>query len=464
MDRTSFLSSLPFLIQSSSSEWPSRTTTSSYGSRHEEHFLGKQRLSVETTSSHFSVSTAAAAAADTTTTTTATAPAVVSGTNSSYVAYFDDNKDVALCTCELDFYVLQPNANNSNNVYRTPASMNNNLASNHILLTPTMNPVIATLSMMTNGRVYFVDWTQLEKVEVQDAQEKEADDNNNSKAAKKPSCMLLYFPSCIFRIFSLEAGSDGNDGAGGSSSSLVEKYRSLQNVLERVISAEAYSIMPALSNTLFDSPAGSTPVSSPNQEQQQDDQLAVNDMLGGGGASSSSSNDDDRGSSNNNNKKNAKLDQLTSRVEHKKRALEQCHVEMDSLLTVLNLPQDIVKKAKPNIGVEIFALMNTAAGDLSASFCRSSDIESMRQRQEKESEQVQQSMEQLLNEYFPAPRNKQTHHHKKLKRSGGGGGATAEQTLKKVQELLTKQKQVIQERHKLLGLPTRGPSASIHSS
>jgi len=451
----------------------------------------------------------------------------------------DPATDPALCSAALHFYGTP----SSNNCQQHTVRLNKNNNNNHHHLDhtpvshrsfPSVHPrspshpagphqfhtSMACLTLRANDRVYYIDWTQLTDVQVLEATN---DIDNDDRGAStvgptetaattnepqlpnlpprgKPSCLLLHFPSCVFRIFALPNNEKQNNNNNHhhlqpQPQSMTALYRTLQQRLQQWcllhttdngggIIPTTLPILPGR-RSLFESPvrlgsAGTTTESSSGEAAQTrmslpqppqhgaalpttvdaaDDNVvernngihatttAAEEATTAGGkrrssplASSSSSSSPPPPPSRQRRKTHG-TDAVETRVEGHVHALRQCQTHLTSLFTFLTMPLADMDTGSSNVTDGSWAeamgtLLTTIADELAESYVPPVDIDNQRQRNEEVLAATKQQFEQTLNAFFPAPQR---------------GGTSSQQARRRKQQQRRQQQQ--QERQGLRRAP-----------
>lgn len=403
-----------------------------------------------------------------------------------------DPADPALCSAALYFYGMpafhnyhphtaQLNHKSSSSNHNTHHDLHHDLSHtpvsyrsfpsdhsrspSHTGLHHTTGCHMACLTLRANDRVYYIDWTQLTRVQVLaatddpddgDASEvvaptdptKMNDDQSPlppvSRRRRRPSCLLLHFPSCVFRIFSLQKHSQQQQ------QSTMELYRSFQERLQHwcwLRPTDNGGMMPTTlpilpgRRSLFESPvrlgsAGTTTESSSGEAAQtrmtlpqpalvaalatvdtadapEDDDVvernngmhtaaAVGCKRSPPSASSSSLPPPPR--------HRRKIDGTDpAQVEGHAHALRQCQSHLTSLFTFLTMPvADTDTAGCSNVTDGSWAealgtLLTTIADELAESYVPPANGDIQRQRNEEVLAETKHQYEQTLNAFFPAP-------------------------------------------------------------
>jgi hypothetical protein len=357
--------------------------------------------------------------------------------------------------------------------------------------------------MKINERVYFVNWTRLNKIRVA----------GPNFRRQQPACLLLYFPGCLFRIFEL-AGDDSaildESPDSSSASTPIARYQALKKELDQLLSlfhshsplAEAVDVTAALSESSWDANPPRPTVSAKNTIITSSS--ARNAVTGG-----ASPPPHGRGLT------ASGKDAAAAVLRRQQNAYGLSVGEFASLWKYLMLDSSAAARQPSHYrdGTRVGSLLTTVAQDLAASFggVRSAydsslestwDVrESYRSEIQHRLERTRRELDALLDLYFPAPRHRNPAHHppaakrrrqqepvstatatteratvtpKKVNRPtnqdayGGGGGRPTEAaptgTLglaspanveEAMRTLIARHKELIREQHAMEGLPSR---------
>ena len=329
---------------------------------------------------------------------------------------------------------------------------------------------LAALSLRIEQYIYMVDWTQLLRVTVKETTDKKNDDEPKhttiasagkaSTGSRKPSSLLLEFSSCNLRLFVLPAARAKSSLA--DEEDCLSAYRTMKTLLvqlqrwnTRGSTRLALARMSLSSNAVVDSPAASTPTNSSSTHYGQAGESARSLTAE---ATTTESPD-------------SVVDPVERRLQRKRKALQQCEQEVESLVTLLELPVEVAKSKSKTIGTEVFSLLTTIADDLTTASMstderpseqtRRSNVGSdsevwqvLQQRNDTRLQDIQNDLDQALTAFFPAPRRPGRSRAGSSRGGSVSGTGTpqksAQETLETVEGLLKEQKAAIREAHGLL--------------
>lgn len=320
---------------------------------------------------------------------------------------------------------------------------------------------VASLVLKLRNAVYLVNWTQLTRVQVLEGHHPSpgTESSGPEKTPALPSCLLLYFPSCLFRIFTLE----------NVSTPTQSHYGAIEAALLRLVT-ESNSTRPFLSLSDWDL----VPPSPPSKSD------STSSTTGGssGGSSSSLLQDPDAAA------------QREALFLHQQRAHLQCWSGFQSLWSLLtdqpifssslmlsSVPTDEsgnnTSRLPTNLGRDMAHLITSIAQDLATSMGSTSESftdrgHRLEQRHHQLAERLQDTrlqLESVINDIFPAPRSR------KRQRVTSSASVADRETAAlatvnpapldphhasvQVEALMQQHKCLIHKRHELLRLPTR---------
>ena len=204
------------------------------------------------------------------------------------------------------------------------------------------------LCLKIAGRLYFVDWTHIQEVVVEE----------QGQLEERPPYILLR--CCCFRIFSLQQDEEAN----------VDKYRALAVQLTSLLSSE--TARPDLPT-----------------------HVGIGKAFSAAGSSSDSTDNVSPGSQNG--------PQSPLAFSRKRRALQSSQEGMRSLIAALELPSSEVDSLPAR---EVFNLLNTIADDMNASYMPKQPEDGDMDGQHDSAGMKRACPEHVWADYFPAPRAK----------------------------------------------------------
>lgn len=275
----------------------------------------------------------------------------------------------------------------------------------------TSSSLLASLSMKVDGLVFYVNWTRLICVQVEEPNAEHEQSHN------KPPSLLLCFPGCLLRIFALgeESQQEPSNQSSGHSTSLLSasagRYHALKDALDQLL-AKAHR------SHIFTSPE-SYPIAVPI--------LSSGSMIGSSPASSSPSTRTITDCGDGDKHMESAERESTKAFKHRQRAQQQCLDEIASLWTLLQLGMSStaarsVIANRSDSAASIGSVLTTVALDLATSYGdlvpatsigglshtkRAASSTSHREGIERRLKQTQEQIDEVLDEFFPAPRPRQ---------------------------------------------------------
>jgi hypothetical protein len=275
----------------------------------------------------------------------------------------------------------------------------------------TSSSFLAALSMKVDGLVFYVNWTRLIYVQVEEPNAEQ------EQSHTKPPCLLLCFPGCLLRIFALggESQQEPSNQSSGHSTSLLSagagRYHALKDALDQLL-AKAHR------SQTFTSPESyliAVPI------------LSSGSIIGSSSASSSPSTRTVNDCGDGEKRPESAERESTNAFKHRQRAHQQCLDEIASLWTLLQLgisstaARSVIAN-RSDSAASIGSVLTTVALDLATSYGdlvpaasigglsrnkSAASSTSHREGLEQRLKQTQEQIDEVLDEFFPAPRPRQ---------------------------------------------------------
>jgi hypothetical protein len=407
MDRNTFLSSLPFLYPSVCVSWPPRTElsqdrTSAAGRR--ETLLRDQFVSIEP---------------------------VVDSRNLG-PAFFSNEQahhdlDPAMCKFEMAIYSSKPDTVASTSTFESPVTP--------AIKSRTEQANETVVFFRVDDRVYQVDLGQIQSLNVLHNEERE-------DAAPKPSCLLVRFSTCHFRIFSTSSGMVTAE---------YDKISTLNSTMARLTSCLSASNTPfPCGDSSLASPTGSSARSSSTE-------LGQREMSRDADMMTHHHHEETPPAA----KEETKEEAILKTIQRHQRAHAQSQQGLESLQHLLHLPQPPAGEEPPsNLRDHASALLTAVADDWNSSYCSRAQLVQAAQAYDSRIESYQTQLDDVLTNFFPSSRPT-----KRSRTTNGSGRSivpgdkpkpTSDQVVACASDLIQQHKEAVQGRHALSLLPNRG--------
>lgn len=414
MDRTAFLSSLPFVLPTCLSSWPRSKERSIEVLLKDTFYLSIEPLSK---------------------------PAYFSGPDDPAMASIQ----LALDTCK---NTQQPQS--SGNLLLNCSDLYESLC----------------LLARIHGRIYALDVRQLQSVQLQQEQQQHLAAAAEAHSKKLPASLLLTFSSCSFRLFSNFY--DTTD---------FKFLEQAQKRLTALVQTHSMEVWRRGWHTVVehhaappDSPSTTTTTTTaesrghyPRESQSSSSATASDDhdyssptILRGG-------NDRNKRSLSQQQQEQSADNDARTRVARRRRYHADCQARVQELqqrLLIKNsLPDETATSATT---ADLSHLLNAAAEAQGRSYGSLHDLDCHHSSSAQAQQQPQQLLQDVVHEFFPAPRSHSSHHHcnnntnSVSSSSNNNRTYTAETAQTKMSQLLQEHKRAVKERMRLFLLPSRG--------
>jgi hypothetical protein len=507
MDRSSFLSSLPFFIPIASSSWPPRTTaprsSTSNGNgnegvatttvRSERLLQDHYSVSIEPVARHCNDETSKASTGTTTPSIITLGPAFFGSNNSLTTADESslNNFDPALCSLEMVLECTDNNIinNNSNDQYgghyrnnSSPPHHHNHHRHQNASASTVSYTGIAHVRLQGQG-IFQLDLSELASVQVQEPPDGDV-------TSLQPACLVLRFSAvAVLRIFSLVAVP-------------ADEHFHLQAVCNKITtaavaastaaSAAASNRQMAVFMTTTQSPGGcSSHVGGSSCNSSTTDTGAVAnyryEKTGAAEGEHNYARQEDSISRPSTRRPLAEeqdkdqenpRDRMERRMQRRRLAYGKSMAGMQALETLLDMPVSTFSADRSAMTVQATAsavlmdrmgpLLSAIGDDLTNAYARQGDKAQAMQACESNLVECRTALDDNLKAFFPLPRSKQrlltTKSSAAMSAAAGCNGGNSKvdagvdvaEIGQQMEELVQRQKEAVRKRHELFLLPSRG--------